>query len=935
MAFQDCTSKGKLKRICLIITLWLISQFSVVAQNSDIYDLFTKFASLYNSGDLLGAEKCMLLVLDSKESISTDYLVAAYNNLGAANTLLGKYKDALEYYDLAESSITDKEEFRKSLADIYINKALICNYQKSYAQAIDYLEEGIRMYFIPGPGDKDLYQRISTAYLNIGIAYYHLQDYQSALRYLEKSAELKSRFNLPRIAIVYQNIARVYVKKGDFLQAEKFFRKGIESFNSEFGENYFRIADLYMDYGRFLSSENKTHEARYIFNKSLAICLKYYGEKSPTTALSYKYLGDYFMNLNKCDSSLIFYQKALISLEDNFNDPEPGSNPMMESSVYDIRLLDILKAKAKAFMCRSIYSEDPEIKLTHMRRGLESIMLSLRLISKIRADYLDEESRIYLADNEKETYISAVEISSHMYTLTGDPKFIGKMYDIVRQAKAAILQEEIKDNELLYSGLMPDSVRIKHNDIRLNIGALNNLIREEKLNPHPDKGMIDLWSNNLFEYKREYEKLEITINKEFPESRNLIRKTGPLSLEEIQSKITKDETLVEYFLSNKYDTGRRKLYIFAVTGNALNFVETRVDSIFKNDIETIRRGTVQWVQNQDTAENFREFTSSLFNMYSLLIQPVEKFFTGNRIKIIPDEEIAFLPFSAFLAEHPDSDQNNYEGLQYLIFDYIFSYGYTSSLIFPEPTYRKKTIRIDAFSPDYTGSQGTKAVNLSILAGAEKEIRSISQWFPCREYLGGYATESNFKLAIQQPSILHLAMHSVEDTVNSNYSCLLFDREAGAPDDGKLYNYEISLYRIRSPMVVLSACNTGTGTLYKGEGIMSLARGFILAGSASVVMTFWSVNDEASAAVMTDFYHNLSKGMDKAESLRSAQLKYMKSMPPLYSDPFYWAGYEILGDSDAIVRNAGNYTMAVILSLILAAGASLIYFRIRSNLSASS
>ena len=51
-----------------------------------------------------------------------------------------------------------------------------------------------------------------------------------------------------------------------------------------------------------------------------------------------------------------------------------------------------------------------------------------------------------------------------------------------------------------------------------------------------------------------------------------------------------------------------------------------------------------------------------------------------------------------------------------------------------------------------------------------------------------------------------------------------------------FNYEISLSRLKSPMIVLSACNSGSGTLYHGEGLMSLARAFILAGASSVVMT---------------------------------------------------------------------------------------------------
>ena len=125
-----------------------------------------------------------------------------------------------------------------------------------------------------------------------------------------------------------------------------------------------------------------------------------------------------------------------------------------------------------------------------------------------------------------------------------------------------------------------------------------------------------------------------------------------------------------------------------------------------------------------------------------------------------------------------------------------------------------------------------------------------------------ATKENFKTVLQGQDILHLAMHSMSDSVNSKYSYLMFDTHNLNQEEGKLYNYEISLTRIKSPMVVLSACNSGSGTLYFGEGLMSLARGFTLAGASSVIKTAWDINDESSAAIMTNFYYFPVKGKRK-------------------------------------------------------------------------
>jgi CHAT domain-containing protein len=130
------------------------------------------------------------------------------------------------------------------------------------------------------------------------------------------------------------------------------------------------------------------------------------------------------------------------------------------------------------------------------------------------------------------------------------------------------------------------------------------------------------------------------------------------------------------------------------------------------------------------------------------------------------------------------------------------------------------------------------------------------------------------------------------------------------------------------MVVLSACNSGTGTLYYGEGLMSLARGFTLAGASSVVKTAWEINDEASSSIIAGFYQYLAKGMEKNEAMRLSKLEYLKFSSPSAMNPYYWAAYEVLGDNAPVAHNLKGIWIILLVAGIIVAGGMLFYLNRR-------
>jgi CHAT domain-containing protein len=157
--------------------------------------------------------------------------------------------------------------------------------------------------------------------------------------------------------------------------------------------------------------------------------------------------------------------------------------------------------------------------------------------------------------------------------------------------------------------------------------------------------------------------------------------------------------------------------------------------------------------------------------------------------------------------------------------------------------------------------------------------------------------------------------------NPLYSLLAFTTaESNDPadtiEDNRLYAYEIYNLPLNAEMAVLSSCSSGYGKMHRGEGMMSLARGFYYAGCPSIVMTLWQVSDKSSSELMTDFYKYLKKGKSKQEAMRLAKIDYLDASDDLTSNPYFWSGFVVLGDSSPIYRRSGMVYWISIIALFI-------------------
>lgn len=185
------------------------------------------------------------------------------------------------------------------------------------------------------------------------------------------------------------------------------------------------------------------------------------------------------------------------------------------------------------------------------------------------------------------------------------------------------------------------------------------------------------------------------------------------------------------------------------------------------------------------------------------------------------------------------------------------------------------------------------INLQPLPGAEEEAKEIVNALGDRQYkllIGAEATEAAVKDFAQNHNIIHLATHGIAYTEDPLQSFVAFSPTA--TENGLLTAREVAQNRsLPADLIVLSACQTGLGRI-SGDGMLGLSRAFLIAGARTVVVSQWSVSDQATAELMVAFYQNYLVSANKALALQKA-MHLVRSMPE-YSHPRYWAAFVVVG-----------------------------------------
>lgn len=454
--------------------------------------------------------------------------------------------------------------------------------------------------------------------------------------------------------------------------------------------------------------------------------------------------------------------------------------------------------------------------------------------------------------------------------------------------------------------------------LRLELNGLAD--RRSKLSLEKDPEQVEEIQKRLEAVSSELQILEARL--QAGSARYGALKKPGIRASEIQALLGNETVLLAYAL------GEPRSYLWLVTAGSVSSFELPD----REEIETLVRRAHEDLARPSGQGAARE-REDLARLSQILLGPVLDRLDGQRLAIVPDGALRFLPFSALpvpadgampvplLLEHEVVLLPSFSVLREIRrFETRRDKARATLAILADPVYQSDDPRLQnaskALAPatphvsadpvaDALRSlqQPDRAGGLDRLTWSRREAEQIAAAAEGRQVLLALDFEASRDLAtsprLSGYRILHFATHGILDTRHPQLSGLALSQvdEQGRPREGFLRLHDIYQMRLSADLAVLSGCETALGKNLRGEGIIGLTHGFFHAGASQVLASLWPVRDRATAELMQRFYRGmLREGLPPSAALRQAQIEMWRERT--WRDPFYWAAFVLQGDWQA-------------------------------------
>ncbi len=791
-----------------------------------------------------------------------------YSSLGAYRNNTGDHAAALDLQFRALSiykSSLETDDDR--LATVYNHMGIIYSDLKDYTSAGQAYNNAFE---IRGANSSGRPEYLGNLYLNMGVNYTDIGEYDRAIHFLQEASGIYGRVfspEHPTFAYIYNNLGFAYSKKGEYDLAEELYLKGV---------NHLR-----------LSGNNETRLLVRIYNN----------------------LGDLSQLRNDPNGALPFYQRAIITGTPSFTDTSIFAIPRQIHTNAADRLLTALRKKA--LVLRSISDSHPE-KIHYLNTALETYTAAVDLIRSVQTGLRRDESRLLIASESHLVFEEGIETALALYDATGDRIYLSDAFALSEANKSSVLLQSFADLDARTFAGIPDSLLGLESDLRHDI-----VYHETEMVKSPTEDDRFAYHADLYYTKKaQYDLLLSTFEKEYPEYYEIRYRLMQPDLDRIRNELDARTAILHYF------AGSDELLVFVVTAESLQ--------VFRGgDMREISANIRRLSASLRKADRGSFIEPSAF-LYRNLITPVKSMLGKiERLIVIPDGELFYLPFEALIADLPKASfhTSGFAETKYLIEEYEVSYHYAARLYRNSTTRQKDAERYASsfvgFAPvfedeaaavhdaevgitahamradDQYRSILTETGNYAPLPFSRLELENIIGLFqqrglPAVGYLFDSASEENFKLHAAATQIVHVASHGIIHDTEPRLSGIVFARpeDEGSGEDGLLFAAEMFNLNLDADLVVLSSCESGAGEVIRGEGLIALTRGILFAGARNVVVSLWKVYDRHTGELMVEFYRNILSGQSYPAALRSAKLSLLQN--DLTAFPAFWSGFILIG-----------------------------------------
>lgn len=869
---------------------------------------------LYNQYKDKEAREALVKALEIRENINPKdpELAKDYSNVGVICRVTGRHNQAIKYLKKAIKLQKEDLVLAKIYSEIGTNYTLIGNFRKS----LDYQNQAIQI--LEKHDDK---KALGIALMEKGSALTELNQNRIDREYISQSIDIFSAKEINDVdnkMIAYMQLAYSYYQfaaagyddKSGLDSALVYYQKALElAKNMENGKEY--QAQITMDLVGVYAKKNAIVAAEENLKKAEVLNQQLFEDKSVQMATFYNTKVD--INTGKQDyaTAMINAHKSLSALIPDYTNEGIYNNPTLKQLKNGLSQNNV--QNALALKARVLYNDYQKNKNREsLTAALETMKLFDEMINHIRADFANSGSNIAWSDLTLDAYENAIEICLALHTITQEESYKEQAFYYSEKSKGLTLLEAFQNTK----AEQIDGVNTeKERELKLDIADLEQVIFQLQQNKVDDnEEEIKALKKEVFMKREQYNEMIARLEAQNPTYYNTKYKLDIMDVAAVRQLLQPNQALVEYFV------GDSAVYAFKITEGKFEVFEMQGQTEMGEQVYSFREAIYGYfLNNKDRNPQILSKYATLYaeqghQLYQQLIAPLGELPT--RLVVVPAGAMCDMPFEALLMELP-TEPESFKSHAYFVKNHSINYAYSATLLkeMSEHEVAAGTDTYLGFAPSFGEGASSvirgKKYSLAPLTYNSVEVKNIQKLLGEGQiYEGDAATENQFKELAGNYSIIHFATHGLANNQDPDYSLLAFTEVKDEQENEFLYVSDMYNMELNAELVVLSACETALGKNFRGEGIMSLARGFSYAGAKSIFTTLWSVNDQATFQIVERFYKNMQDGLKKDEALQKAKLNFIENGTNLTAHPFLWSPYIMIGDTDELdsIANKTNWLL---------------------------